>query len=365
MEQYIVDKIKSTAKIDEVVGDFINLKKHGANYIGLCPFHNDNSPSLNVSPSRNICKCFVCMDKAIDSIGFIMKYCGLSYIDSLKYIAQKYNIDTNEHDKLQMKWSKIKHNLPEPQKPAIYLPMSRVEQTLEDLVRESRMSNLARFMSQYFYITEMIEAFDLYKIGTDFRGDTLFWQIDRNNNVITAHIMPYDDTSGHRLKKGDIRLGKRAETNWIQAIDFWNLSEEERKVKGSKDDFEQCLFGEHLLSLNGKDSKGRYWSLKPACIVESEKTALIMSIIDSSKIWLACCGLDNFSQQKKEALKGRNVYLYSDVDGNEKWNQQVIELNQMGILPTPALLVTMPTIVGCEKWDIADFELQKRNPNYK
>lgn len=366
MEQYIIDRIKAVAKIEEVVGDFLPLKKHGVNYICRCPFHPDKTPSFSVSPSRNICKCFSCSDgKTRDSIEFVKDYCGLSYIDSLKYIANKYGIDTNENNPFEKQWHMIKRLIPEPQKPAIYLPMSRVEETLEDLARESRMSNLARFLSQYFSREEMIEAFALYKIGIDYRGDTLFWQIDRNGNARTAHIMPYDPINGHRLKKGDVRLGNRKESTWIQSRDFWQLSEEERQTKQSPDDFEQCLFGEHLLSMKGQDSNGMYWESKLVCIVESEKTALIMSMIDSSKLWLACCGLNSFGQQKKEALKGRFVCLFADANGTGLWQKEVEKLEAMQILLAPAQLVTMPLIAGCEKWDIADFELKERNVNYK
>lgn len=90
-----IDKIFDTARIDEVVGEFVNLKKRGVNLIGLCPFHNEKTPSFNVNPARNIYKCFGC-GKGGTSVNFIIEHEHLTYPDALRYLAKKYNIEIEE-----------------------------------------------------------------------------------------------------------------------------------------------------------------------------------------------------------------------------------------------------------------------------
>ena len=92
-----VDRIVETALVEEVVGDFVQLKKRGTSMIGLCPFHNEKSPSFNVSPSKGIYKCFGC-GKGGDSISFIMEHEKYSYPEALKYLAKKYNIEVEESE---------------------------------------------------------------------------------------------------------------------------------------------------------------------------------------------------------------------------------------------------------------------------
>ncbi|MFC5282562.1 DNA primase [Pedobacter alpinus] len=90
-----IDKILETALIEEVVGDFVNLKKRGSSMTGLCPFHNEKSPSFHVSPAKGIFKCFGC-GKGGDSVHFIMEHEKYSYPEALKYVANKYNIEVEE-----------------------------------------------------------------------------------------------------------------------------------------------------------------------------------------------------------------------------------------------------------------------------
>jgi len=92
-----VDKIIETARVEDVVGDFITLKKRGANLLGLCPFHGEKSPSFTVSPAKGIYKCFGC-GKAGNSVNFIMEHESLSYPEALRYLAAKYNIEIVEKE---------------------------------------------------------------------------------------------------------------------------------------------------------------------------------------------------------------------------------------------------------------------------
>ena len=90
-----IQLIQNTIKVEEVVGTFVNLKRRGSNLLGLCPFHNEKSPSFTVSPAKEIYKCFGC-GKSGNSIGFLMDLEKLSYVEALKWLANKYNIEVEE-----------------------------------------------------------------------------------------------------------------------------------------------------------------------------------------------------------------------------------------------------------------------------
>ena len=90
-----VVKILDTARIEEVVGDFVTLKRAGANYQACCPFHNEKTPSFVVSPSKGIYKCFGC-GKSGTAVGFVMEHESMTYVEALKYLAKKYHIEVVE-----------------------------------------------------------------------------------------------------------------------------------------------------------------------------------------------------------------------------------------------------------------------------
>lgn len=97
IDRETVQRILDTAQIVDVVGDYVSLKRRGSGYIGLCPFHNDRSPSFSVSPSRNVCKCFACGEGG-SPVNFLMKVENISYHDALKALAKKYNIEIKERE---------------------------------------------------------------------------------------------------------------------------------------------------------------------------------------------------------------------------------------------------------------------------
>ena len=97
IDQATIDKIMAATDIVDVVSDFVSLRRRGANYWGLCPFHDDRSPSFSVSPSKGVCKCFSC-GKGGSAIHFIMEHEQLSYYEALKYLAKKYDIEVHEKE---------------------------------------------------------------------------------------------------------------------------------------------------------------------------------------------------------------------------------------------------------------------------
>uniref|UniRef100_UPI0025A52D67 CHC2 zinc finger domain-containing protein n=1 Tax=Bacteroides acidifaciens TaxID=85831 RepID=UPI0025A52D67 len=97
IDRETVQKILDTADIVDVVSDFVTLKRRGANYIGLCPFHNERTPSFSVSKSKGICKCFSC-GKGGSPVNFIMEHEKMSFNEALRYLAKKYNIEIKERE---------------------------------------------------------------------------------------------------------------------------------------------------------------------------------------------------------------------------------------------------------------------------
>ena len=88
-------EILETAKIEDVIGDFVTLRRRGSNLTGLCPFHPEKTPSFSVSPTKNLYKCFGC-GKAGDSVTFLMEHEHLSFPDALRFLAGKYGIELEE-----------------------------------------------------------------------------------------------------------------------------------------------------------------------------------------------------------------------------------------------------------------------------
>ena len=97
IDQATIDRIMDAAQIYDVVSDFVTLKKRGVNYVGLCPFHDDKTPSFSVSPAKNLCKCFAC-GKGGNPVHFIMEHEQLTYPEALRYLARKYGIEIKERE---------------------------------------------------------------------------------------------------------------------------------------------------------------------------------------------------------------------------------------------------------------------------
>ncbi|MBR4065196.1 MAG: DNA primase [Bacteroidaceae bacterium] len=97
IDRRTIELIMDTAKVEEVVGDFVALRKRGVNMIGLCPFHNEKTPSFTVSPAKNLWKCFGC-GKGGKPVHFIMEHEQLSYYDALRWLAKRYHIEIKERE---------------------------------------------------------------------------------------------------------------------------------------------------------------------------------------------------------------------------------------------------------------------------
>lgn len=94
---HAIQQVKEAARVEEVVGEFVALKRKGPRYLGLCPFHNEKTPSFNVSPTLGIYKCFGCGESG-DSISFLQKHEHLSYVEAIRWLAKRYQIDLPEEE---------------------------------------------------------------------------------------------------------------------------------------------------------------------------------------------------------------------------------------------------------------------------
>lgn len=97
IDKATIDKILDATNIVDVVSDFVSLKKRGSSYLGLCPFHNERTPSFSVSASRGIFKCFSC-GKAGSAVSFLMDIESMNYVEAIKWLGRKYNIEVKEHE---------------------------------------------------------------------------------------------------------------------------------------------------------------------------------------------------------------------------------------------------------------------------
>jgi len=97
IDRATIDRIMDAVNIVDVVSEFVSLRKAGVNYKGLCPFHDDKTPSFMVSPAKGICHCFAC-GKGGNAVNFIMEHEQMSYPDALRWLARKYNIEIKERE---------------------------------------------------------------------------------------------------------------------------------------------------------------------------------------------------------------------------------------------------------------------------
>ncbi|HZX59969.1 MAG TPA: DUF6371 domain-containing protein [Mucilaginibacter sp.] len=195
---------------------------------------------------------------------------------------------------------------------------------VDESTRAYQCNNFVQFLTKCFGDNTALRLAELYKIGTSkhWPGATIFWQIDADDRVRTGKIMLYNRTDGHRVKQPFNHI-TWAHTLLMRSANCQMRNEELKKTSAigiSTSDFklQQCFFGEHLLLTD---------PFKTVAIAESEKTAVICSFFYPKYIWLAAGSLEGLSWDKCKVLKDRNVKLYPDVNGYDKWRQKAREMN--------------------------------------
>jgi hypothetical protein len=195
------------------------------------------------------------------------------------------------------------------------LPRNYVDKTTTEYWR----NNFVQFLAKCVGMHTAVTLADRYKIGTSkhWPGATIFWQIDTNDRVRTGKVMLYNPEDGHRVKQPFNHV------TWAHKLSPKSevLSQKSNNDSGlSTQDFRlrQCFFGEHLLTTD---------PFKTVAIAESEKTAVICSFVYPRYIWLASGSLEGINVDKCRVLKEREVILFPDVNGYDKWRMKAREMN--------------------------------------
>lgn len=153
----VIDEIVERAQVDEVVGEYVNLKKRGVNYLGLCPFHQEKTPSFTVSPAKGIYKCFGC-GRGGDSVSFLMEHEHYSYPETLRFLAKKYGIEVPEQELTDEQ--QAHHSRRE----SIYIVLAFAEKYYQEQLLETENGKLIGLS----YVKERginEESLDAFKIG--------------------------------------------------------------------------------------------------------------------------------------------------------------------------------------------------------
>ena len=372
IDRIIIDRILDTAKIEEVVSDFVDLKKKGVRYLGYCPFHNDKHVgSFVVYPKKQCFKCFSCGEKG-GVIEFLKKHEHLTFPDAIRWLGKKYNIETDMQD--------FNYTPPPPRpKPEplkmLVLPKYIMAKTLLDVER----STLVRWIRtginwdpvQRSRIDDVLRD---YCVGCSRQGMTVFWQMDERGQLRTGKMMRYRE-DGHRDKSQGYNFdwihSALARPVIIRDSQGFPMHDDDGEVitevrnkdlyDEDKQEMVSCYYGLQLL-----DHYKRKDIDQTICIVESEKTALLMAIAygnNCKQMWLACGGLENLSREKMKPLidQHRPILLYPDRDGLDKWRMkaEAIGYDRLTIDTRPVTEWWQPQ--DGDKADIADVVIRITN----
>ena len=217
-------------------------------------------------------------------------------------------------------------------------------------------NNLARWLYTQFPEEQVAEVLARYRTGSTRDGRIIYWQIDEHGQVRAGKVMAYD-LDGHRMKDG------KGNVCWVHSMKIDGIRFDEMLAP-------QCLFGEHLASppaLSQGEGAGSAmqdsppWEglgEAPPCLVESEKTALIMSLVCPDKVWLATGGKANFKESMLWPLLGHEVAVYPDADALRDWEQRIHQLNRELVhslyIPTGYYNLMNHDEARREGWDLAD-----------
>ena len=358
----IIEKILDTAKIEEVVADFIDLKKKGVRYLGLCPFHDDKSlGSFVVYPKENCFKCFSCGAKG-GVVDFLMNHAKMSYPDAIRYLGKKYSIDTDGVD--------IDFTPPPPKPtpqplPTLELPKRIMAGGLLK-VEDNTLVKWIRTGIKWDTVqrSRINQVLNHYAIGNSQQGMAIFWQLDENGKLRTGKMMKYR-TDGHRDKSQGYNfdwIHSALSRRWVNGEAVYEAPWPHPELfDPDKQEMRSCYFGLHLL-----DKYKRNNVEQTVCIVESEKTAILMAIAygnNVKQVWMACGGIENINRDKLAPIieQKRRIILYPDRDGIEKWRIRAEQLHYDRVTVDTAPVTLWWKPCDGEKADIADVVIRMIN----
>lgn len=280
--------------IKDVLDHYLSFKRAGSQFVALCPFHSERTPSFYIHRRKNIYKCFGC-DAGGDAIKFIMEYEGKSFGEAVEHIAGMAGIPLESVPTVPLSHFKKWDTSPKEVEPVAFdhLPFSLLERS----VIECTKCDLFPFLERLFTKQVAVRLCEDYLIGATKNGLTAFWQVDSEGQVCQVRVIHYPDPL----------TGKRSrDTNPFLAG---------RLILGEDASFRQCFFGEWLLNSD---------KAKPVAIVESEKSAVVASVFFPQFIWIATGGKYGCRWYEKavcSVLAGRTVVLFPDLGMYERWSE--------------------------------------------
>ena len=319
----VVRAVIDRAKIEDVVGEFVTLRRAGVNMTGICPFHDDkHDGNFIVRPSTiseknggNTYHCFVCMrtGEGGGPVDFLMKAEHMTFPDAIRWLGRKYCVEV---DDVPVNWTPPPPRPTPPPPPVLEIPRSWVRRTMDLAVPDKIL-----FLYWLWQLpwseqqrARLAETLWTYCVGGWRDGRVVFWGIDHDGVPRAAKLMRYVE-DGHR--------DKTQHPGWIYNQPG-TYDENRNYIKGPKDILDpdnhtilKPLFGAHLLK--------RYPDAI-VNIVESEKTALIMANFYGQldrQLWIACGGLKHLHLDSMQPLidMGRTVWLWPDKDGVDEWQK--------------------------------------------
>lgn len=379
IDKFTIDKLLDTAKIEEVIKECIGsystqnpngLKKSGVRYKALCPFHDDKSMgSFIVYPKGNCYKCFSCGAKG-GVIDFLMDHEKLSYPDALRWLGKFYSIPV---DDVPVDWTYTPKPAPPPL-PTLHLPVEMMLRT--QYAATPNNDNLLRWIGEGIrWDSVQRRRIPLvladYHVGHGRNGHTIFWQLDEGGNIRTGKMMKYR-TDGHRDKQSSWNF------DWIHSTLERGTPQRDEHGQIMRDEHGDTIYNtdayRNLYDIDRQEARITFFGMhltqqyRRATIklVESEKTAILMAIAygnNPQDLWMACGGLEMITRERLQPLisQGRNIVLYPDRDGVEKWRakMQAIGYDRMTIDTDPVMKWWRPE--DGPKADIADVVVRMLN----
>ena len=219
------------------------------------------------------------------------------------------------------------------QKQCSYIPSDLFQKSLS--VNYIDRNNLVQFLIRAFNVETTISVIRKYNVGTSrhWNGATVFWQVDSIGRIRAGKVMLYNPDSGRRVRHP-----------------FNHLTWAHKALKLQDFNLNQCLFGEHLLATNRSST---------VAVVESEKTAIISSIYFPEFIWVACGSLTNLTKERCQALAGRRVVLFPDLNGFDKWSERSKNIGA-GVVVSDLLEKNATEEERVHGLDLADYLLRYR-----
>ena len=283
-----IDRIFDAARIEEIVGDFVQLKKRGVNFIGLCPFHNEKTPSFNVSPVRNIYKCFGC-GKGGNAVNFVMEHEHYTYPEALRYLANKYSIE-------------IEESIPDPQ---------------ELIMRDERESLfIINTFAQKYFSDNLFENEEGKSIGLSYFKERGFTE-----EIIKTFQLGYSLNNWSAFSEAAIDSGYQAEYLIKTGLSIQKKKEDGESTEKSDEKLIDRFRGRVMFPVH--NLSGRIIAFGGRTLKKDEKTAKYVNSPES-EIYYKSKSLYGIFFAKKSIVQRDNCYL---VEGYT----DVISLHQSGV----------------------------------